>query len=97
MAPESHLHAAAHRMALDESTGEVVQALAGFGISAILLKGQAIANRLYEDPRQRAFGDIDLLAEPSAVSAAGRVLVGLGFRELMPDARPEELSSHAQV
>ena len=66
--------------AIDRATAEVVSALEDRGVEGVLLKGPAIARWLYEDPSERAYGDIDLLIAPSALADAERLLGSLAFR-----------------
>ncbi|HEY1829086.1 MAG TPA: nucleotidyltransferase family protein [Acidimicrobiales bacterium] len=70
----------AHAMAIDEVTAEVVTSLSDAGIEVVLLKGPALAQWLYPDS-VRAYGDTDLLVNPSSFSAAARVLSGIGFAD----------------
>lgn len=60
--------------------GELLAALAGAKIVALLLKGTALAYDLYPSPATRARGDSDLLIAASDLDAARSVLVRLGFR-----------------
>ncbi len=48
----------------------------------LLLKGAALARTLYRSDETRGYFDIDLLVSPDAVGAAGRVLHGLGYRNV---------------
>lgn len=50
------------------------------GIEVIVLKGFAVAHRLYPDPRLRAMGDVDLLVRRSDLSALVACLEAEGFR-----------------
>ncbi len=89
------LGSVAHQLALDAVTLEVVDAFAAHGIRAILLKGAAIADRLYEDVNQRPYGDVDLLVETRMVEQAHRTLAGLGFVNVLDGARADEIGGHA--
>jgi hypothetical protein len=79
--------AAATRLALDAATVEMVDALAASGIRAILLKGAAIAARLYDAPAQRHYADFDLLVDPRRFDEAGRVVQQLGYTSGLANAR----------
>ena len=73
---------AARTLALDLTMGEVVRALDAAGIDCLLLKGPALARRLYGNvPGIRNYGDIDLLVPPGHFGDAGRVLASLGFED----------------
>lgn len=65
---------------VDAVTVEVVRALAGSGVRAIVLKGPAIAGWLYDEPGARLYADCDLLVAPGTAAEAGRVLRRLDFR-----------------
>src|SRR3954454_17312957 len=86
---------AASQLALSTATDEVLDAMARAGVRALLLKGAAIATRLYEDPVLRPAGDIDLLVAPSQAGAAAQVLERLGFRDPLSRARTHERTAYA--
>jgi hypothetical protein len=65
---------------VDSVTGEVVTALRGAGIRALLLKGPSFAMWLYGDGGARPYGDSDLLVAPDSYLRSETVLRGLGFR-----------------
>jgi hypothetical protein len=71
---------AAHTMAIDQMTGEVVTAFRRECIDTILIKGPAIAQWLYP-AGGRVYGDTDLLVSPRDFSRATHVLEALGFGE----------------
>jgi Uncharacterised nucleotidyltransferase len=82
---------AARTLALDLATGEVVRALEAAGIESMLLKGPAMARRLYGDePGARNYGDIDLLVAPWRFGDAGHVLASLGFTDRRAGLRASE-------
>lgn len=60
--------------------GELLAALAGAKIVALLLKGTVLAYDLYPSSATRARGDTDLLIAASDLDAARSVLTRLGFR-----------------
>lgn len=66
-------------LAIDLMTVDVVRALAGAGIPAILLKGPAILDQLYDPGEHRPYVDCDLLIPASAEPAVADVLRRLGF------------------
>ena len=67
---------------IDQVTDEVVAALDGAGVEAILLKGPSIARWLYPEGG-RAYGDTDLLVPASSFGRAVGVLESLGFTGLI--------------
>jgi hypothetical protein len=82
---------AARTLALDLATGEVIRALDAAGLDCMVLKGPAMARRLYGDaPGGRNYGDIDLLVAPGDFDAAGRVLASLGFSDQLAGIRASE-------
>lgn len=85
------------RLAIDAATVEVVRALRLQNVRAILIKGAAIAERLYDDTEQRFYGDMDLLVEQRALDRAQRVLRDLGFRPILGNPRVSELGPHANA
>lgn len=81
---------AAHRKAdaivafgLDVALAEVACALSRAGLRSLVLKGPAIASWLYDDPADRAYGDIDLLVDPARFAQAESVLGRLGFEPVV--------------
>lgn len=59
--------------------GEVVDVLEAAGVRVAVLKGAALAPRLYEGLGERPFSDLDLLVDPAQVPAAAAALGTLGF------------------
>ncbi|MGD0378221.1 MAG: nucleotidyltransferase family protein [Streptosporangiaceae bacterium] len=88
---KSGLGLAARTLALDLAAGEVIRSLETAGIDCLLLKGPAMAHRLYLDaPGCRNYGDIDLLVAPWQFDAAGQVLGSLGFEDYLAGVRASE-------
>lgn len=82
--PEARAHPAriqetAISLAVDRMSVEVICALSDAGIDAILLKGPAIVDRLYDPGEHRPYVDCDLLIPAAAEGAAAAVLGQLGF------------------
>jgi hypothetical protein len=65
----------------DAATAEVVTALEARGIRAILIKGAAIAERLYDNQLDRPYRDGDLLVEFARYDEAEQTIEGLGFTD----------------
>ena len=81
----SHRHrVAAHSLGLDRVAAEVVAAMQAARLDPVLLKGASIAAWLYADGAARPYDDVDLLVDPSRLSAAEDALRGLGFRREQP-------------
>ncbi|MFH1084393.1 MAG: nucleotidyltransferase family protein [Chloroflexota bacterium] len=71
--------------------GALARALARLeaaGIAAIVLKGAALAETLYEQIAVRPLGDLDLLVQREDGAAALAALAELGYAPLDPEARP---------
>ena len=84
---------AAHALALDAATAELAAAFEARGIAYVLLKGPAIAHRLYaDDLAEREYGDVDVLVEPSLFTATEGVLEQLGFDHAHGDYRVDSQS-----
>ena len=73
---------------------ELLRAITGAfreaGIEAVVLKGMALAARLYGDPFVRDTADADLYLAAAARSAAAEILRSLGWRRLDGEAPWEE-------
>lgn len=65
--------------ALERAAVEVFESFADAGVTAILLKGPAVATWLYPGSLKRPYGDLDVLLAPAEVGTAERVLEDLGF------------------
>ena len=65
----------------DAVTAEVVSALQAARIDPILLRGPAIARRLYEDTAARTYVDVDLLVAHGDSKHAEEILARLGFAD----------------
>ena len=82
---QSALHSSfsAHNRRVLRFTAQLVAILRQFqthGIEAILHKGPALAQRLYNDALMREFGDLDFLIRAKDIPRAGEALCELGFR-----------------
>jgi hypothetical protein len=65
---------------LDSAAVQIFEAFGEAGVSALLLKGAALAQMLYGPGEQRVFADVDLLIAPADVAEAEAILAGLGYR-----------------
>src|SRR5450755_1065339 len=93
---ESH-RAAARRLTIDAATAEMVTAFRVAGIRSILLKGAAIAARLYDEPSERPYCDFDLLVELARYTDAGEIARGLGYRHELDGTPTHERAPHADT
>lgn len=71
---------------------ETLDALAGEGITPVLLKGVGLAQRLYPEPFLRATSDVDLLLDPADMQRAQQVMARLG---LSPKKEADDYYPHA--
>jgi hypothetical protein len=85
------LRSVARSLAVDLATAEVVTALRERGIRSVVLRGPALARRVYPMGELRPYVDVDLLVAPADDGAAGDVLSRLGFAVVVSD---EELEGH---
>ncbi len=77
---QKELHATRLRHGAAERTlREITDAFGKQGLAHVCLKGPPLADEAYETAGLRAFDDLDVLVEPDAAPAAGRVLEGLGY------------------
>jgi len=72
-------------LAVDDQTARVMAALDARRIDALLLKGPAVARRLYPEDEPRFYGDTDVLVAPRAVPAAEATLRALGYERIVGD------------
>lgn len=84
--PESGFDAGSHlrllrrqAMMWDLERDFVLGRLARAGVPALLLKGAALRLTAYQDPAERAFGDLDILVSKPSVDAAVAALVDNGY------------------
>ena len=85
---------AAQTLVVDAATAEVIAALARRTVDCILLRGPAVARRLYDAVELRSYIDADLLVSPNQVIDAERALSAIGFTPLADDS---DLSHHRPV
>ncbi|NKB28988.1 MAG: hypothetical protein GKR99_16135 [Rhodobacteraceae bacterium] len=55
------------------------------GVDPIIVKGPVFAERLYPDPADRPFTDIDIVASPDDFDAIGEILTDLGLYQHVKD------------
>lgn len=73
---------------IESSSRAIVDALAGAGIRAVMLKGAALAHTVYPDAAWRPFGDLDLLVSTGEWYDALDVLAERGWARKTPEPRP---------
>ena len=72
------------RLTLEAALAEVARHFDALGRPFLVLKGPAFARWLYDDPRERPYGDLDLLIRREHMTDAGRALATLGFARAAP-------------
>lgn len=70
---------ACRNMLLFHQLTEVLQQLEAAGVPVILLKGAALAERVYGDIAVRPMSDLDLLVQPQTVEVARQTLGAIGY------------------
>jgi hypothetical protein len=91
----SELKAAARSLYADKIAADVVHALAGGGIPAILLKGPAIADLIQEPSRN--YVDCDILVPASRFEDAERILASLDLSLVAMDVFKHDWLRHAHT
>lgn len=86
--------AAAQTLAVDIATAQVVAALRGREIPSVVLRGPAVARRLYDQGELRRYVDLDLLVPPGDWGKAGETLAELGYH---PAVAEEDLPRHRRL
>jgi hypothetical protein len=67
---------------LERLAAELFDAFAEAGVDALLLKGAALAQLLYEPGERRGYVDIDVLVRPDHLDRAASALNELGYRNI---------------
>ncbi len=76
---------------------QVLDALGGAGVQALVYKGPALSQQLYGDAGLRHFTDLDLLVQPEDAATAREVALAAGFAEKYAfDAVPLSLLQDAE-
>jgi hypothetical protein len=70
------------RLTLESALVEITHLFERRRVRSLLLKGPAFAQWLYDEPRERTYGDLDLLVDPDQFDEAVRGLVALNFEPL---------------
>jgi hypothetical protein len=85
---------AAQTLIVDAAAAEVIAALAHAHVDCVLLRGPAVARRLYDATELRSYIDADLLISPDHLLKAEGVLGAIGFTPL---ADAGDLGHHRPV
>ena len=90
------------RLTLESALVEITHLFERRRVRSLLLKGPAFAQWLYDEPRERTYGDLDLLVDPDQFDEAVRGLVALNFEPLAaswthPAKVPRSLRGHVLI
>jgi hypothetical protein len=85
------------RLTLESALVEITRLFEQRGLRPLLLKGPAFAQWLYDEPRERTYGDLDLLVDPDQFDEAVRGLVELNFEPLAAKMRSNERNGFHHV
>src|SRR3954453_10022761 len=72
-------HELRRRDKLDQAATAALAEFQSRGVEALLLKGPALARRLYTEGETRSYWDIDLLVSPRDLAVAREGLINLGY------------------
>jgi hypothetical protein len=75
------------RLLLVHHSRNIAAAFAHDALPACIVKGPVFSNRLYPQPADRSFTDIDILVAPAALEASAEILSRLGFVPASEDDR----------
>ncbi|RWD68593.1 nucleotidyltransferase family protein [Mesorhizobium sp.] len=78
-------------MLLQYHGDRIMKALAAKGVPARIVKGPVFARRLYHQPADRPFTDIDILVDPAGIEEANRTIAECGFRLGSGEAESHQL------
>lgn len=91
--------ASMHHLKVRSSLIPLFKAWADADLKALVFKGFFLAEFVYDNPAQRAYGDVDILINPNDAAKAAELARELGWREvwragLETDAAPADKISH---
>src|SRR5690606_15488250 len=86
-------HHALRALRYTAELNRLIGALAEYGVTALPLKGPALAHLLYGDVALRQFADLDVLVRPSDAATAVGAVLGLGYEQVAPARafRPDDI------
>jgi hypothetical protein len=88
------LYVAERNRRLRRQLSQLLNAFQGAGIPAVVLKGNHLAELVYEDPALRLIGDIDLLVPQDALPGCEGVLQEIGYRPNRVNEWPAQTYGH---
>ena len=81
-------------LALEAALVEIARAFELRGVRFLVLKGVAFARWLYDEPRARTYGDVDVLVAPDGFAEAESALIGVGCSRLMASVPAHTRAGH---
>src|SRR5687767_4863567 len=80
---------------LDDLGVRACRELAAAGVPCLVMRGPAVAQRLYDEAGDRLYMDVDVLVPPEKRSTAEAVIAGMGLRPVLEGGAATELAPHA--
>lgn len=93
---EDHFLAVGEWQLHAQTLAQLGKALGEAGVTAVLLKGAALALTVYPEPAWRTMSDVDLWVRDEAMGAAVRAVQGIGFTVYGKEERPWPLQRLSQ-
>ena len=84
---KAYLANSARSLFLAEARRQIIDALGGAEVPALLLKGAALVETVYPDPALREMLDLDILVPAGQLAAASTAVMDLGYR---PQPAPDD-------
>jgi hypothetical protein len=88
---DSNLPVTVHLLRAEVTFKNVRDLLAEKGIKVLLLKGPHLGHTVYDSPRDRLYGDLDVLVLPEDFERAAAILLGNGFKPFVFDSFTPEI------
>jgi hypothetical protein len=93
---QTYVRASVRNQAHFAAIAELLDRFAADKIDIMLLKGAALAPRIYRDPALRPFADIDLLVRKDKIDTAKEILLAAGY-EIAPELLSERFNRKYHV
>lgn len=88
---EANLPITVHLLRAEVTFKKLRELLAEKGIEVLLLKGPHLGNTIYDSPKERIYGDLDVLVRPDDFEIAAAVLLENGFTPFAFDTFTPEI------
>jgi hypothetical protein len=90
---ETNLPITVHLLRAEVTFKKIKEIFAGKNIEVILLKGPHLGSTVYDSPRERLYGDLDILVKPGDFEQAAALLLENGFTPFTFDTYAPEIQS----